>query len=232
MTEIEDFLRRAGAYESDGQPRLDRFQGSNGQWFLMPVGEDGLPVTFWGHPDPRIDDGKSLRDEFGNALMGVVVMHDGSMHTTALDASLRPTITISAYISRDGRTTSANPGGWPLTAEELDRIDRDETPEIPRSLPGWQRRSLTGVARDPLGRLLTIRMKAADGQWTDVLMMENGEPQRFQADFGEIQSGTPNGQVKAVTTARAAKGFVIVELNELGIPTWGTQSVNARLQQP
>jgi hypothetical protein len=232
VTEIEDFLRRAGAYDSDGQPRLDRVQGSKGQWFLIVVDKDGLPITFWGQADPRLDDENSFRDEAGNVLKAVVILHEGSLVVTSVDASLRPTIEISAFVTKDGRTTSANPGGWPLTTEELDRIDRAEAPEIPGNLAEWQRRSLVGVARDPLGRLLTTRLRAADGQWADVVMMDNGEPQRFEVDFGDVQSGKPSGEVRAVTTARSARGWILVELNEQGLPSFGTPSLNARMQQP
>jgi hypothetical protein len=231
MSEMEDFLKRAGAYLPNGQLRLDRVQGSTGQWFLSPVDADGMAVTFWGRPEPVFISEDCFRDEDGNVLMRIVFMHDGSSTTSPVDASLRPTISVSALVTREGGTTSANPGGWPLTTEELDRIDRNEKPELPDDIPEWERRSLEGVARDDLGRLLTTRVKAADGQWVDVLMMENGEPQRFELDFGLIESREPSGQISTVTTARVAKGRVIVTLDEQGRPTLGSQSLNERMEK-
>lgn len=77
---------------------------------------------------------------------------------------------------------------------------------------------LAGVARDELGRPLTTRVKAADGQWADVLMMESGAPQRLEIDFGMLKFGTPDGRLRAATTVRAGKRFIVAELEQDGRP--------------
>jgi hypothetical protein len=218
VTTIEDFLRSAGAYDSNGQIRVERVQGSTGQWFLAAVDADGEPVMFWGPPDARFVDDKAFRDEAGNVLMSIVVLYNGGTFVTSVDASLRPTISIASLIGPDGSATSANPGGWPLTPEELDRIDRGEPPETPREVSDWERRLLAGVARDELGRPLTTRVKAADGQWADVLMMESGASQRLEIDFGMLTSGTPDGRLRAATTVRAGKRLIVAELDQDGHP--------------
>lgn len=217
MTSIGEFLQSAGAFDSNGQIRVERVQGTTGQWFQVAVDADGTPVTFWGAPDARFADEKSFRDGRGNVLMSIAVMYDGNTLVTPVDASLRPTISVASLVTSDG-ARSANPGGWPLTREELEQIDRGEPPAMSRDVPEWVRRLLEGVATDELGRPLTTRVKATDGLWTDVLMMENGEPQRLEVDFEMMESGKPGGHLKAATTVRVGKTLVVVELDAEGCP--------------
>ena len=56
------------------------------------------------------------------------------------------------------------------------------------------------------GHWFLVAVKAADGQWADVLMLESGAPQRLEIDFGMLKSETPDGRLRAATTVRAGNG--------------------------
>ena len=226
VSELSNFLHQAGAFDENGQLMTDRVQSREGHWFVVPIDADGFIVTFWAPPDTQFAE-DAFRDDDGNVLMGVVVMHNGSMMLTPLDASLRPTIVLSAIVTGE-QTTSANPGGWPLTPEEL---DREESPPLDNdSLPDWERNSIDGVARDGLGRLLTTRVKAADGQWADVVMIEDGTPKLFDLDLGLIETGSPSGHSSRAVSVLLPSGRVVVLVDEQGRPLFGTHSLLDRLR--
>jgi hypothetical protein len=210
---IEELLLRA-ARDDCGELILRRVQGRTGQWFVMPLDPDGLPLTFWAPSDSRFSE-DAFCDEEGNVLMGVVFMYYGLYRTTTpLDASLRPTISVVALV-HNGETVSPNPGGWPLTEEEL---DREEPPPDPPNLPEWQREAMASVARDGLGQPLTTRIRAADGGWADILMTRSGEPLRFDLDLGMAAGHEPRGETKRMTLMRALGGLVAITLDEQGRP--------------
>jgi hypothetical protein len=147
--------------------------------------------------------------------MSVALMHNGSVVGTPLDASLRPLVKIEALISANGVTESANPGGWPLTEEEL---DAPAPPADGPDLPQWQRQAMTDVARDDLGQPLTTRIAAADGGWADVLMTTAGDPLRFAVDLRDVISEAPDDGPTSVTLMRGRSGLTLAVVDAQGRP--------------
>lgn len=214
MTDPEELLERAARNEA-GEPIYTRVEGTTGQWFATPVDETGSPVTFWASPDTPLADG-AFRDAAGNVLMGVVVFADGSFQPTPLDASLRPTRSVAALV-KAGVTVSANPDGWPLTPEEL---DRDEPPPLDLAqLPGWQREPMARVQRDTLGQFRTTRVNTADGGWADVLIDGAGRPVVFEVDTAEFVGEGPSGRRQRAMMAHSSIGLVLLVLDEHGQPS-------------
>lgn len=117
---------------------------------------------------------------------------------------------------------SPNPGGWPLSEEELDRT---QPPEDPPDWPEWQRQAMTDVARDDLGQPLTTRVRAADGGWADVLMTTAGEPLQIDIDLGLAAGGEPQGVQKRATLMRALGGLVLITLDAHGRPEHSASGV-------
>lgn len=210
MNELEKLLERA-ARDDKGHPVLERVQGRTGQWFATPVDTDGERIEFWAPPDEAVED--AFRDEQGNVLMGVMVMYNRSLIPMALDASLRPVFAVEALVSH-GRSTSANPGCWPLTEEEVDGVQPQETPDLPE----WHRMALEAVLRDDLGGPLTTRVRAADGGWADVVMVADGAPHAFKVDLGVARGSEPEGKTTPVTFMRRLGGLVPVVLDAEGRP--------------
>lgn len=226
MSGVDDPLARA-AKNDDGTTKFVRVQGRTGQWYLMPADPDGGPLTFWSPPNEEIDE-EAFRDEHGNVLAGVVCFRNGSTHQMPLDASLRPVLSMVAIVNPDGLVESANPGGWPLTEDELDAT---EPPPDSTDLPDWQRDVVTNVARDGLWRYLTTRMRAADGGWADVLMSKGDQPLSVEADWGVMAGGPPNGQVGRFTFMLLLGGLVAVELDAEGRPVRSNAAVRHQLEK-
>jgi hypothetical protein len=211
---MSEELPRPAARDEQGNPVFGRVQGRTGQWFRTPLDEDGLPVAGWAEEGPPEAPPEAFRDEDGRVLTGIVVMRHGLRMSMPLDASLRPVWPIAA-LTNQGRTTSPNPGCWPLTEEEVERL---EPPPEPPGLPDWQRAAVRDVARDDLGQLLTTRIRAADGGWADVLMTTSGEPLVFEIDLGIAAGGEPQGKEERVMLMRALGGLVVVTVDTVGRP--------------
>lgn len=213
MTAVDDLMAMA-ARNADGTVRHVRVQGSSGQWFVMPASAGGGPVTSWAPRSPGPGDDAAFVDDHGNVLTSVVVMPRGLMTICPLDASLRPTITVSALV-REDLVFSPNPGGWPLTEDEL---DNPRPPDDMSGLPAWQRDAMRTVARDPLGQWLTTRVRAGDGGWADVLMTEAGQPISIEIDLGVIAGGPAQGTASRIMLMPGLGGLVAVTVGVDGRP--------------
>jgi hypothetical protein len=213
--DLVDLLREVGALDEEGNLRTDRFEGAKGQWFLMPVDRDGLPATFWTEPDendPRFSK-DAFRDEQGRVLTGIVLLPAGLQSLTPLDASLRPLLQLSMVMTR-GKTISANPGGWPLTEEEL---DREELPPPPDHWPRWQTEAYEKSAKDRLGRPFSTRLRAADGGWADALMDPNGRVVTVEVEPSEL--GEQGGKPVSMAVIRGPAGSAVPVPFQDGRPT-------------
>lgn len=224
MPEFEEILEQA-AKNPDGSLGYVRVQSPGGQWYVMPASPDGGPLTFWTSPNESTDE-SAFRDDAGHVLAGVVRFRNGSMTVSPLDASLRPLISVVSIVAGE-RVESANPGGWPLTDEELDAA---EPPDITEGLPDWHRNAVKDVARDDLGQFLTTRVRAADGGWADVLMTTAGTPLCFEQDQSVMLGKPPSGDVKTFSMMRGLGGWVAVTLDDDGQPTRSGASL--REQKP
>jgi hypothetical protein len=92
--------------------------------------------------------------------------HLRKVFISPFDPNLRPTISLVALVQGD-LVYSANPGGWPLIEQKLDgRLPVRDDSDLPR----WRREAMARVARDGLGQPLTTRLRAGDGEWSNVLM--------------------------------------------------------------
>jgi hypothetical protein len=220
MSEIDEFLKNA-AHDANGEPVFIRVQGRKGQWFVTPMDPHGGVLSFWGPPNTQFAD-DAFRDEQGNVLMGFVFLHNGSIMPTPLDASLRPVLELEVLVTKEGGTESPNPGGWPLTEEELDAT---KPPVDPPNLPDWQRQAMADVARDDLGQPLTTRVRAADGGWADVLMTNDGEPLRIEVDIGQVAGATPDGRLSPVSLMRGLGALVVVALDPHNRPVRSPESL-------
>lgn len=213
---------RFAARDADGELILRRVQGRTGQWFLMPTDASGSILSFWSKPgSPQDED--AFHDDDGNVLVGVLLLHTGMTMTMSLDASLRPVAEVTAIVSQEVGTVSPNPGGWPLTEEELDRA---EPPPDDLDVPRWRREATADVARDELGQQLTTRVRASDGGWADALMTADGRPLAFDVDLGVAAGGEPLGETERVTLMRALGGLVVMALADQGRPIHSVEGVS------
>jgi hypothetical protein len=224
MSDLGKVLSELGAVDEQGHLRTDRFEGATGQWFEMAVDPDGLPAAFWTAPDaedPRVTD-DAFRDEQGMVLTGLILLPGGRELLTPLDASLRPLVQVSMVLT-GGKTISANPGGWPLTEEEL---DREQPPPPPDDWPRWRKQAYEKAAKDRLGRPFSTRVQAADGGWADALMDPNGQVVSIGVEPSEL--GQVGENLTSATVIRGPAGRVVLVRLEDGRPALSRQALDQR----
>jgi hypothetical protein len=215
VAEVLAFAQR----DDDGRLKLRRVNTVQGTRVLMPVDVSGAPLTFWASPSSDADAG-AFRDERDNVLMGVVADPAGDFMLSSVDRNLRPLVPPSRHQPPNREALYDVDGGpWPVVEPKAPSAARGRFPELSRK---FDRAMALGAACEG-GDYLTARVRAADGDWADLIVDDDGSMVVTEADIhafnigSEVKSGSDR-----IAFMRHDGGYSAVVLNADGVPVHGS----------